>query len=177
MYFNGQGTLNSNGAAGAGASSEAFVDSDSFRALLTSRPAGFSFFSPGVFGCTSPIVAVLKSNAVPGVFGVLLEPNEANAPDPRPKADEPAVVGEARPGPTTGDMALKGLRPPCDEESPPKRLLAEKVRWGASGFSLDVERESLLVLRWVSVAIRGGGREHTYLERRVHRFSLLSIGN
>jgi hypothetical protein len=108
----------------------------------------------------SPIAAVLKSNAVPGVLGVLLEePNEANAPDPRPKADEPAVVGEARPGPTTGEMALKGLRPPCDDESPPKRFVAEKVRWGASGLSLDVERESLLVLRCVNPSVRIAGAQ------------------
>lgn len=40
--------------------------------------------------------ALLKSNAVPGVFGVFEVPNEANAPDPSPNAFDALDVGEAR---------------------------------------------------------------------------------
>jgi hypothetical protein len=78
--------------------------------------------------------AALKSKAVPGVLGVLVaEPNEAKAPEPSPKAEEPPIVGEARALVVSGGMALKGLRPPCEDESPPKRLVvAEKVRAGGS---------------------------------------------
>lgn len=161
VYFNGQGALGSSGPAETEASSDRVVDSDSLRALLATLPLGFSFFSPGVAGVTPEAAAVLKSKAVPGVFGVLVEdPNEANAPDPRPNAEEPAAVGDARPLPVKGEMALKGFFPPW-EESPPMRRDAENVRVGASGLSLwDMDRESLLVL-----------------ERRVHRFSLLSIGD
>lgn len=44
--------------------------------------------SGSVSGVFAVDVVVLKSNAVPGVFGVLAaEPKEAKAPDPRPKAD------------------------------------------------------------------------------------------
>lgn len=40
--------------------------------------------------------ALLKSNAVPGVFGVFEVPNEANAPDPSPNAFDALDVGEVR---------------------------------------------------------------------------------
>lgn len=40
-------------------------------------------------------------------------PNDANAPDPRPKADEAFVDGEETP-PERGEMALKGLDRPCE---------------------------------------------------------------
>jgi len=128
VYFSGQGTLMSRGADELGASSEADVDSDSFRTLPAVFSAGLSFFSPGVDGVPPPKVAVLKSNAVPGVLGVLpAEPNDAKAPEPSPNADEP-VVGEASPGPVMGERAVKGFRPPCEDVSPPKRFEAEKVR-------------------------------------------------
>lgn len=111
VYLSGHGALTSGGADELAASSEVAVDSDSFRELFTTLLA-FSFFSAGVEGL--PVATALKSNAVPGVLGVLLaDPNEANAPDPKPKAEEPAVVGEASPVPVMGElMALKGLRPP-----------------------------------------------------------------
>ena len=148
VYFNGQGVLGSSGPAELGVSSEVVVDSDSFRALFTALLAGLSFFSLGVAGVVAEVAVVLKSKAVPGVFGVLVaDPNDAKAPEPNPKADEPAVVGEARPPPVNGEMALNGFRPPCDEVSPPRRLVAEYVREGVSGLSLcDIDRESLLVL-------------------------------
>lgn len=64
-----------------------------------------SFLSPEVFE--------LRSNAPPeGVFGVFAEdPNDANAPDPRPKADEAFIDGEDAPA-ERGDMALKGFDRP-----------------------------------------------------------------
>lgn len=105
------------------------VDMDSLRMLLTTLLTGLSFLSEGVAGEGDDMAAALKSKAVPGVLGVLpAEPKDANAPEPSPKAEEPPVVGDANPLGVNGDMALKGLRPPWDE-SPPKRLVAEMVRW------------------------------------------------
>lgn len=155
------------------------------RMLLTTLLTGLSFFSEGVDGAVDDMAAALKSKAVPGVLGVLAaEPNEAKAPEPRPKADEPPVVGDASPPGVNGGMALKGFRPPWDE-SPPKRLVADTVRWCGSDLSLfsecDMERESLLVLfgetgqLHVKPKVRGCVR--AYLERRVQRFSRLSIGS
>jgi hypothetical protein len=130
------------------------ADTDSLRALLTILPTGLSFLSAGVVGLeldVEVVVVDLKSKAVPGVLGVLaVEPKDANAPEPSPNADEPPVVGEAKPPGVSGDTPLNGFRPPC-EESPPKRFAFEKVRWGWSDFSFccsecDMDRESLLVL-------------------------------
>ena len=51
-----------------------------------------------------------KSNAVPGVLGVFAEdPNEANAPVPKPKADDAALVGEATFVVAKGVMPLRGF--------------------------------------------------------------------
>lgn len=75
-------------------------------------------------------------------LGVLAEPKEANAPDPRPKALE-APVGEVKPPP--GVVALKE---PFFAEvgvSLPVRLL-EKDEFLESEPLVPVERESLLVL-------------------------------
>jgi hypothetical protein len=150
VYFNGQGALGSSGPDELGASSEAVVERDSFRAVFTALLACFSLFSPGVMGiAVGAVVTALKSKAVPGVFGVLVaDPNEAKAPDPKPNAEEPpAVVGEARPVLVNGEMALNGFLPPCDDVSPPRRFDAEYVRDGGSGLSpWDMDRESLLVL-------------------------------
>lgn len=193
MYLSGQGALGSSGSddmamlsCGAGA------EVGSFRALFTILPGGF--FSAGVVGAAAGAAVVLKSKAVPGVLGVLLaEPNEAKAPEPRPKAEEPPVVGDARAPGVKGEMALKGLRPPCEEVSPPKRFaVAENVRvggWSDGASDGAVDNESLLVLQgavsrvlWRCGERRRGaegeaaGSGRTYLERRVQRFSLLSIG-
>lgn len=54
-----------------------------------------SRFSPDAFVSVEP----------PGVLGI---PNDANAPDPRPNADEALVDGEDMP-PDKGDSALKGF--------------------------------------------------------------------
>lgn len=53
-------------------------------------------------------ITVLKSNTPPGVFGVFVEPKEANAPDPRPNALDAPAVGDAR-EPVEGDIELKGF--------------------------------------------------------------------
>lgn len=152
VYVSGHATEKSGGAD----DTEVFsgmvgVDMDSFRMLLTTLLTGLSFFSDGVAGELADMAADLKSKAVPGVFGVLVaDPKEAKAPEPRPKAVEPPVVGDASPPGVNGEMALKGFRPPCDE-SPPKRLVVGKVRCGGSDLSAlcsecDIDRESLLVL-------------------------------
>jgi hypothetical protein len=128
------------------------VDIDSLRALLMIFPEGLSFLSAGVVGLLVVVdVLDLKSKAVPGVLGVLAaDPKDANAPEPRPKAEEPPVVGDAKPLGVSGATPLKGFLPPCDE-SPPNRFVLERVRWGCSDLSFccsecDIDRESLLVL-------------------------------
>lgn len=181
MFFSGHETLGSSVADGPIASSGIEADIDSFRALLPTLLSGRSFFSPGVAGWAEGAVAVdLKSKAVPGVLGVFVaEPKEAKAPDPSPKAEEPPVVGEAKALGVNGAMPLNGFLLPCDE-SPPVRFAAENVRWwGGSCFSagssaFDVDSESLLVLELLTTARYAGNG--AYLERRVQRFSLFSIG-
>jgi hypothetical protein len=157
VYFNGQGALGSSGPAVLGVSSD---DADSLGALCVAFPEILSFLSPGVVGVAAELVTVLKSKAVPGVFGVLVaDPNDANAPDPSPKAEDPAVVGEAKFVLVNGEMALNGFRPPCDELSPPKRFDAENVRVGGSAFSpWDVDSDSLLVLYPCQCVFWSGGR-------------------
>ena len=94
-----------------------------------------------------------KSSAVPGDLGAFAdEPKDANAPEPRPKAEDAPVVGEATLVVVKGAMALKGLGFPWEEVSPTNRLAEENVR-GESDFALsllplafEVERESLLEL-------------------------------
>jgi hypothetical protein len=150
VYFSGQERLGSSGPEVLGDSSAiGVVATDSLRTLLTILLVGLSFLSLGVVGVAAEAVVVFKSKAPPGVFGVLAaDPNEANAPEPRPKAEEPDVVGEASPLFVNGDMALKGFLPPCDELSPPRRFEAGNVRGGGSDLSLwDMDNESLLVLR------------------------------
>ena len=51
---------------------------------------------------------MLKSNALPGVFGVF-DPNDAKAPEPRPNAVEPPALGDAVVVALRGPLALKGL--------------------------------------------------------------------
>jgi hypothetical protein len=95
-----------------------------------------------------PALASARSNGFPGVFGVLAEPKEAIAPDPRPNALEAPPPGDARlaPGVVAG---LKGFAFPCDELSPPNRLEKEALRVALSPGPLGpgVARESLLELR------------------------------
>lgn len=170
MYLSGHGALGSSGSDDiAKFSCGAAAEAGSFRALFTILPGGF--FSAGAVCAAAGVAAVLKSKAVPGVLGVLLaEPKDAKAPDPSPNAEEPPVVGDASAPGVNGGMALNGLRPPCDEVSPPKRFaVAENVRVGgwSFGFSAcEVDRESLLVLQGavsrVPEALRGHEGRHTW---------------
>lgn len=131
MYFNGQDALRSSGSDDITVfSGGADVETGSFRTAFTPLLGGF--LSAGVVDTAAGVTAVLKSNAVPGVLGVLFaDPNDAKAPDPSPKAEEPPVVGDASAPGVSGEMALKGLRPPCDDVSPPNRFaVAENVREG-----------------------------------------------
>lgn len=68
-----------------------------------------------VLGTAEPMAV---SNGFPPDLGVLADPNDAKAPEPKPKALEAPLVGDARPPPD----ALKGLALPCAEVSPPWRL-------------------------------------------------------
>ncbi len=72
--------------------------------------------------------ALAKSSPLPGDFGVLEDPKEANAPEPRPKADEAPALGGPAPDGVNGPRALNGLFFPCDEVSPPNRRGALYVR-------------------------------------------------
>lgn len=80
-----------------------------------------------------------------------MEPNDAKAPDPRPKAEDAPVVGEAMPVVVSGEMPL--AFPPA-APSPPNLFAAEYART-ESGFVLslllllvlDVDKESLLLLQ------------------------------
>ena len=54
-------------------------------------------------------VGAPKSSEVAGVLGVFAEDlNEANAPEPRPKAEEAPLVGDATPVVVKGAIPLKG---------------------------------------------------------------------
>ena len=105
VYLSGHGALKSGGADGV----EVFsgikaVDIDYLRILLTTLLTGFSFLSEGVAGEGDDMAAALKSKAVPGVLGVLAaDPKEANAPEPSPNAEEPPVVGDAKPPGVKGE--------------------------------------------------------------------------
>jgi hypothetical protein len=77
-------------------------------------------------------------------FGVLAEPNEAKAPEPRPNALEAALVGDAMLPPGV----LKGLAFPCAEVSPPWRLERDALREESPadeplGPLVDVVRDNL----------------------------------
>lgn len=86
---------------------------DSFSALAVSISFSLSFFS---------LSRVEKSNPepVPGVLGVFAWPNEAKAPVPSPKADDPP---EVIPGDfaEAGEAALNGFDLPCDDLAPKAR--------------------------------------------------------
>lgn len=122
--------------------------------VLTSDQAlsfSFSRFSPAAIeGVELP-----KSRDVAGVLGVFAEdPNDAKAPDPRPKADEAPLVGEAAFVVVKGAMPLNGLDLLLKDPSPPPKRFAGWYGREFSGFVLsllallllEVERASLLEL-------------------------------
>ena len=90
---------------------------------LTTDPAlsfSFSRFSPAAV----TRVGLAKSREVPGVLGVFADdPKDAKAPDPRPKADDAPLVGEATFVVVNGVMLLNGLGLLLkDPSAPPKRF-------------------------------------------------------
>ena len=115
--------------------------------------------APGVLAET--LVPREASKGFPGDLGVLAEPKEANAPEPRPKALDAPPVGEPR-APEEAVDELKGLDLPCEELSPPNRLANALRPEELSPWAEDpaVDRESLveLVERSRQVSHVGGRR-------------------
>lgn len=88
-----------------------------------------------------------------GVFGVFDDPKLANAPEPKPKAEEAPALGETKAPLPPELILLKGFDFPCDDVSPPKRFEDVKVR-GESVLDVsllardvDVDKESLPLLQ------------------------------
>lgn len=113
----------------------------------------FSLTAASAFVSFSPLSRPFRSKppAAPGVFGVLTDPKEANAPDPKPKAEDAPAEGELV---ASGEMVLKGFDLPWEEVSPNRRLLP-KFRGGSvllpSLLSPLIDSESLPVLLSVSL--------------------------
>jgi len=84
----------------------------------------------GIDGGWAEAATFTKSNAVPGVFGVLVaDPKDAKAPVPRPNAEDAPEDGEEMLFVVKGEMALNGLeRPPWELSPPPKRFDPENTR-------------------------------------------------
>lgn len=97
-----------------------------------------------VDGSFFSLLGLPKSNAVPGVFGVLLAlPKLANAPLPKPNADDaPELVGDATAVVEMDAAELNGLFLLLIL---PKRF-AEGVSWLSLRSDLLMERLSLLLL-------------------------------
>jgi hypothetical protein len=81
-------------------------------------------------------------------LGVLAEPKDAKAPEPRPKALEAPPVGDIKPVP---GVVAKELDLPWEEVSPPWRLAKDALRLespvkGPFAGLPGVDRESLPVL-------------------------------
>lgn len=115
----------------------------------TSFTASFSRFS------TTGVVELPRSRDAPGVRGVLAEdPKDANAPEPRPKAEEAPFVEGVTLLVVNGEMPLNGLDLPLIDVSPPKRFADGYARGEsdlllslAALLGLEVDRESLVELR------------------------------
>lgn len=74
-------------------------------------------------------------------MGVFAEPKDAKAPEPRPKALDAPVVGEAREEPpgVVAAVALKGSFLPWEEVAPPNLLEKEPEPLRAESPPVDVE--------------------------------------
>lgn len=126
-------------------------DVDAF-GLISAPPASFtasfSRFS------TTGVIELPSSRDAPGVRGVLAEdPKDANAPEPRPKAEEAPFVEGVTLLVVNGVMPLNGLGLPLEDTSPPKRFAdgyarGESDLWLslAALLGLEVDRESLVEL-------------------------------
>lgn len=108
-------------------------------ALPPKVPSLADFSAVGVFAGAPPSAA---SNGFPGDLGAFAAPNEAKAPEPRPKAVDAPPMGEAKLPPPGGVAELNECFP-SDELSPPNRL-KEGLRPEALSWPGPVERESLL---------------------------------
>lgn len=116
-------------------------------------------------------VLLPSSSDDPGVFGVFpVDPNDAKAPDPRPKAEEAPLVGDATLVVVKGAIPLNGLVLLLKEPSPPNRFAG----WYERALSplllslllllvLSVESDNLLELgrKTVSTEIYGSQGELT----------------
>lgn len=99
-----------------------------------------------------PVEVLLKSNAVPGVFGVFAaEPKEANAPDPKPKAEE--APGEATVLVFSGGILLNAPDLPGVAGSPPGKRRELKPRFCESVLLSRWSREGLFALKMVSIGL------------------------
>jgi hypothetical protein len=94
-------------------------------AMLGALPTvlDMSFDCPGLW-TTEPMA---DSKGFPRDFGVFA-PNEAKAPEPRPKALDAPLVGDVTPPPAPGVVALKGPVLICEGASPLWRLEKEPLR-------------------------------------------------
>lgn len=110
--------------------------------VAVERMASFADFSAE--GVLAPMAPIACSNGFAGVLGVLAEPNDANAPEPRPNWFAPPVlVGEAK---AAGVVGAKGPVRPWEEVAPFLRDRLEKSRGVVLSVEPVVPRERLLVL-------------------------------
>ena len=103
------------------------VNEDMDALALTSAPVpSLSRFSMLV---AVDMIEVPKSSDVPGVLGVFaVDPKDAKAPEPSPKAEDAPVVGVDTPVVVNGDMPLRGLALSPALPSVPSRFATEYVR-------------------------------------------------
>ena len=130
--------------------------------------ANCASFVPSFPGFSAAVgVELPKSRDVPGVRGVLVdEPNDANAPEPKPKAEEAPLVGEATFVVVRGAMPLNELP---FELSPPKRFAGWYERDPSDLFDsfellleLFVDSASLLELGKISLVV-----SHRFLVKKL----------
>lgn len=158
---------------------DTLVNEDAEALALTSAPS--SSLSRFPLLVAVGVLELPKSRDVPGVLGVFaVDPKDAKAPEPSPKAEDAPVVGVDAPVVVKGDMPFSGFALPPVVPSVPKRFAAEYVRV-ESGlvlslplvFGLEVDRESLLELcREHAVSDSIAKLATAYFERLCQRLSM-----